>query len=954
MKHLLLAAKFAAFQKSSTIIESRQIRTALKRVLIKDREALKAIKSFKGIQTKLDPIEFARETTFSADELAIAISQPKSKFSHSVKDFIKHMQHAGFNLGSIISQKEIETKSFNQRFLDVTKLATEISDKLLGQDMAIEAISDYLISTSYSTTKGQPKGVFLFLGAPGTGKTYLSELMSEYMDEYDNIEVFDMANYQNNNDTGDLIGSSDTYKSSRPGRLTSSVARNPRAIIVFDEFEKANTHVQNLLLPLFSKGKLQDLFGKSGIQNSDNSVDEYKDLLPFYDEKGKLEVDFSQSIIIITTNLGSELYSNPSFLDRIQTNPISAKASIIETISREKRGDGSPAISAPIVSRLSQASIVMFNKLKFKDLSQLAENYINDSLQDFEEGTSCKVVFNNQRSVSDMLLLSLGPNFDTRNVKGSIPKILPFDLMTDELKKHYQNGGSEITAINLNISDKAKSQVEKVISSRKNITREMFRKNKTLSYTKSVVISDDVLTINFDSVETAKITRAADIGEADGILFNLPTETFEMIAGHGKVKARLKETVSLLKNPKTMLKFGVSLPKGVLLYGEPGTGKTMLAKALANAANLPFVGTTGNDLIDMGTDGIHNLFNKARDYAPCIIFIDEIDGIPKRGTAGAFGDSIVNRLLTEIDGFQSATDEPIFIVAATNRKDMLDDALIRSGRIEYHIEVPHLDRDARGFFVDKMLNHSAFQLIDVSRDKLIQLSTGMNGSQLEQVKRECILEIIKKETEQVTNEGLVEQINFIKYGHKLDLDTSTLRLEETAAHEAGHLVAQWYLSPKTKIEQITIMARANFLGMVSYEHGDNPEYSKEWLMGQTCVALAGREAQIKMHGLSSLDAGAESDLNAAMHYASSAISRLGMTEELYSISAIELKDLTGVEYFSNDIESAIKDWISEATETTRNLLNKHWNEVQEITKEVLEREVLYSDEIELILGSRVK
>jgi ATP-dependent Zn protease len=260
--------------------------------------------------------------------------------------------------------------------------------------------------------------------------------------------------------------------------------------------------------------------------------------------------------------------------------------------------------------------------------------------------------------------------------------------------------------------------------------------------------------------------------------------------------------------------------------------------------------------------------------------------------------------------------------------------------------VPYLDRDARGHFVDDMLNHDAFKKDEMNRDVLLQLSTGMSGAELERVKRECILSMIRLDKEQVTNEILIEQINFVKYGHKLELDASVLRIEETAVHEAGHLVAQWYLAPATKIEQITVMARAKYLGMVSYEHGDNPEYSREWLMGQTCVALAGREAQIKKHGSKSLDAGASSDLKAAMHYANLAISAWGMDESLYNIAS------SGTKYFHADVEKAIKSWMAEATDKTRGLLNKHWHRVEDITKAVLDKEVLYADDIAEILGDR--
>jgi len=965
MKFLLNAAKFEAIKEGFQTIEIRHLHAALRRVHIKDEKTLKVIGSIIG---GLNNIIYATKTTFTKSELSEASKTSLMTFSVEVKSFLSNMRKAGFNMDSSISSEATKTNlSFSEKVRNIANFSEKISEKILGQEMAIEAISDHLKKQTGVIKKGQPQGVFLFLGPPGTGKTYLSELMAEYLDDYDNVEVFDMASYQSDNDNSDFVGSADTYGSSRPGRLTTSVARNPRSVIVFDEFEKAHPRVQDSLLPLFSKGILQDQFKVAGIEKDQENQKTFGDLKEFYNDKGILEVDFSESIIIITTNLGQELYSNPDFLDTLQSDPITAKSSILDTISKEKRAGGSedPAITAPMVSRLSAASVVMFSKLEYENLLQLANNYINDGIKSEELNIGASITFSDQAAIVRMLLLSLGPDFGTRNIKGSIPEVLPFDLISDELQEHYANKDSaEITKVILEISDKSNKQIDKLINDNQNITRSMFRKNQTLRYEKTVNFTKDVLTISFDSIEIKKVARVADFNSSDGFSLDLPTETFDMIAGHNKVKERLKEVVSLMKNPEIVLKHGVDLPKGILLYGTPGTGKTMLAKALANAADLPFIATTGSEIFDMGVKEIKTLFDKARDYAPSIVFIDEIDAIPSRNSS-EYARLVVNSLLTEIDGFHGVADEPVFIVAATNLPDILDDALVRSGRIEYHIEVPFLDRDARGFFIDKMLNHKAFKSEDMNRADLIQLSTGMNGSQLERVKRECILTMIRDECSQVTNENFIEQMNFVKYGHKLELDESVLRMEETAVHEAGHLVAQWYLAPATKIEQITVMARANFLGMVSYEHGDNPEYSRPWLMGQTCVALAGREAQIMKHGERSLDSGASSDLNAVMHYANLAIVEYGMDTDLYNISVSSLRLQTnvirkgvemhdGVNYFNAEVESAVKSWVSEATDKTRSLLTEHWDEIEKITEAVLEKEVLYNEEISDILGERPK
>lgn len=952
MKLLLLASKYFAIQEKADKVSKDHLAQALKVVSVKDVAARSGINNFFKWDKDFRSVEF---TTFNLEQKTEAEKHTTIPFTEEMSSFVKEMKKIGFSTASETSTNQAipKPKGFVEKLKEISAFEEKLSALLLGQDQAIEAVSDHLKKASSNPKKGQPQGVFLFMGPPGTGKTYLSELMVEHLDAYDNVEVFDMANYQSENDNYDFVGITNSYSNATPGRLTTSVAAHPRSIVVFDEFEKANSRVQDSLLSLFSKGSVQDQF-KIQSEEDRKNAGIYKQ---YFNEKGVLEVDFSQAIIVITSNLGQSLYSKPEFLDSLKNDPISAKSAVIDAMSKETkitRGSEEPAITPPMLSRMSAASIVVFNKLDSENLFRLANQQIESRIKEEEENIEASINFNDQDSIMKMFLLSIGPNFDIRKLKSAIPDDLPFDIITDELQIHYKKASAKpIKSVKLEITNQAKKQLKEILDSSGEscITKQMFRKHQTVNYTTTSVIKKDTLTFTFDNIEIVKVNKVDDFDAKIGFSLELPTTTFEDIAGHTKVKERLSETVGFLKNPSIITKHDVDLPKGILLYGTPGTGKTMLAKALANEAELPFIATTGNDLLSAGVDGIKELFARARDYAPCIIFIDEIDAIQKRGT-NSYMDTIINRLLTEIDGFDSKADEPVFIVGATNRIDRLDSALIRSGRIEYHIEVPYLDKEARGYFIDKILAHSAFSNITVARDDLIQLTTGMSGSELERIKRECIFEISKLDKLDVENDMLTEQINLIKYGHKLDLSKEKLRLETTAVHEAGHLVAQWYLSPETKIEQITIVARSNSLGFVSFDHGDNPEVNLKWYMNQSCCALAGREAQIMKFGESSLDAGASSDLRAVMRYANNAIVNLGMDASLYNISTKSFKEIDGSSLFTSEIEKAVRAWVDTATKQTRELLIKHWKEVEAISDAAMEKETLYENEIAEILGER--
>ncbi len=871
----------------------------------------------------------------------------------------KHKFNPMIDKTYIKQDEEDKDLSFEEYADRVGEITDKIKSFVKGQDQAIETISDHLISIRNKRSKDSPQGVFLFVGPPGTGKTYLSKMMSEHLPYYNNIEVFDMSSYQTDNDISDLVGSSNTYTNSTPGRLTSSVAQYPKSIIVFDEFEKANTNVQNVLLPLFSEGRLRDNFRKEGLSNKTNDNDEgsksaWSHLEPYFNDKGILEVDFSESVIIITSNLGREVYSNPDFTSMLKRDYLTAKSMILDSFSREgsNQQDNSrhyPHFTPPMVSRLNEASIVMFNKLNFNNLLELSSKYISDSKENFEDNIGRKLEITHNEEVLKILLLSLGPNFDTRNIKGSIPKNLPFDLITDEILKQDRDDLRGLSNIRLEVIDSVRQELKSIISKYEDITREFFRKNLKLSFKSETYIKSDTLVISIKLIEIKKVERVVDFNDDFGFVIEAPKVDFDMVKGHGHVKDKLKEIIKLLKQPEQVIKHGITFPKGLLLYGVPGTGKTMLAKAVAKEADLPFIATTGTNIINKGVEGVNSLFEKARNYAPCIIFIDEIDSIPSREARPDLK-YVVNQLLTEIDGFKNKPEEPVFIIAATNNKKAIDGALIRSGRIAHHIEMLRLDKEARGFFINSMLEHEAFDQTQINSENIVRLTVGMSGADLERVKRDSLLEMIRLGRNEVTNELLIEQINVINYGQRIKKDNFDLKLEETAIHEAGHLVVSWYLTPEREIQQITVAARANFLGAVISSNERKVSVTRDEYINDICVSLAGREAEIIKYKEAGINTGASSDLESAILKANYAISRLGMDDSLYNIAPAYIYNNT--ELFSNQRELAIKKWIDNATNKTKKILNENWEDVENIANAVLEKEVLYLDDIKAILEKK--
>ena len=373
----------------------------------------------------------------------------------------------------------------------------------------------------------------------------------------------------------------------------------------------------------------------------------------------------------------------------------------------------------------------------------------------------------------------------------------------------------------------------------------------------------------------------------------------------------------------------------------------MLAKALANEADLPFISTTGKDLIEEGK--IDEIFSIAREHAPSIIFIDELDSIPSRKN-NLNVSYIINTLLTNIDGFESH-DEPVFIVAAMNIKDRIDEALIRSGRIDIHVEVSALDKEARLYFIDKMIRKEIFDN-NIDKEEVLKYTATLNGSDLEKIERESILFVLKNSFEKVTQEIIIEQINTIKYGRRVEDKSLENVLKETAYHEAGHAVVSKVLNPQQIIEQITVMPRNNALGFVSFSESDKYTNStKVYFQNQICIALAGRIAQAREFGGENIDSGAHSDLKTANAIAYRAITRYGMDDTLVNMN-LSTFDAENQLFSNKIIFERVQEWISTLSVHTKNIVNENWHHIDQLAKILLKDEQIDGKVLDDILKDR--
>jgi len=421
--------------------------------------------------------------------------------------------------------------------------------------------------------------------------------------------------------------------------------------------------------------------------------------------------------------------------------------------------------------------------------------------------------------------------------------------------------------------------------------------------------------------------------------------SFDDIVGHKKTKERLKAIIKMIKNPKKLERFDTPVPKGLLLYGPVSIGKSMLAKAFVKEAGMSYYEISGSQLFEL--DHIKEVYETASKHAPCVVILEDID------IKGIIQGAITNVSFSDIAKVLESTDAMVFTIATAESLDAVDPVLTSSQKLDFLLEISKLDKDARRFFIEKIMEKPHDPKIDIER--IVRYITGMSALDLERLGRMAALHVVEQEKEVITEEILIEQINIIKYGHKIEkqmVKNLEEELEMTAYHEASHAVLSSLLLPHIKIEQVTIAPRSKMLGFVSYNADDElSNVTKEELFNDVCVLLAGRVGKIKKAGMEHMDSGAINDLSQASLQVYAAISNLGMDKELGFINIDSIAVLDNY-FLSQQIEKRFLHWMDVAKEHTIKLVDKHWNIIEALALKLIEQEIVESDELSKIIGKK--
>ena len=433
---------------------------------------------------------------------------------------------------------------------------------------------------------------------------------------------------------------------------------------------------------------------------------------------------------------------------------------------------------------------------------------------------------------------------------------------------------------------------------------------------------------------------------------------FKDVAGNEEAKASLEEIIDFIKNPKIYKEFGVRLPRGVLLYGSPGTGKTLLAKAVAGEANVPFYPVNGSDFVQvyagLGASRIRDLFKKAKEAGKSVIFIDEIDCIGKKRKSSSVsgseeGDRTLNALLAEMSGFKE--NEGIVIVAATNRIDVLDEALLRPGRFDRQIEVELPDINAR-YEILKLHSKNKPLNNEVDLRKLASETMYFSGSKLENLLNEAAMIAIKLRAKEITNEHMNKAYYKVLVGdEKLDRTYINKKDKEiTAYHEAGHALIAKLIDKTNRVTKVSIIPSTKGVGGFSLNIPVDKMYkTKKDLLSNIMIALGGRAAEEIVFGKDNITTGASSDLEKATDIALSLIGTLGMDDDfgLINLSVLMSKDIRE----DKNIVMRTKDTLDELYCQTVITLKNSRDLLEKIAQELLLNETIDENDINRIINT---
>lgn len=804
--------------------------------------------------------------------------------------------------------KENQLKQFES-------IRRELKKIVLDQDDAIDEVVDAFIHIDFRPPKeAESKAIFTFLGPPGVGKIYLARVLCSMLKEYERFKHFDLERYSDPESGDQLLVSQVIGHEIQEGELIRFLRANPHSIILFEAIEMASRQLQMALLDLITK------------------------------EEPENGINCREVVFIFTSTLGTALYQGKEFQATFRHNKARAQDLIMDAIAKEKMvGEMTiqEAIAPKLLATLAQNYIILFNRLGLSAMVGIGSDSLLQLAEHFR-GKGVALDFPNLKDLVALLVLSLSPAISAKKVKKKLPDEVLFKIIRS--LRQLPNSPARII---FKLTKNAEGSLHRLSEPGEPVLPRLYKNNQTVELTWKEYQKGGDLIFSLAKAETRALPTSKWLLRSERPAIEFSEIGFGDIAGNRQTKTTLKQIINTLKNPELVKKFSINMPKGMLMYGPPGVGKTLLGKAFAREAGRPYIYVSRIDLFD--PDYIRQVYIKAREYAPSIVFLDGIDvkGLVEGMLTGVPAD----QLALEIDALSDDSEESVFTVVTAVSREEVPELLIEPDRIDTFVEMPKLDREARRFFIEQIMKKPNDGKINV--EKVVRYISGMNGYELQRIGKEASLHAIRHGLSCISEEILIEQINIIKYGSKLEKKLMR-NLEEdlrlTAYHEAGHAVLSYLLLPDVKIEQVTIAPRLRSLGFISYTFEDFPSnLSKDEVFNNICVFMAGRMASMKKFGAKGMDTGATNDLEEATCLAYTAIANMGMDEELGFVHTDTLAHNVNPQLFREVVERQVRLWIDKAQKIAAELVEANWQKIEALADILIRQEIVDGSELEQIM-----
>ena len=796
----------------------------------------------------------------------------------------------------------INDKNYNE-FSD--RIEKYLNENIFDQQEAVNILTKTLLRTNLLKTNKRVRALFTFIGLPNSGKHYLCELLLQADSELKQIKIFNMDKYSGNFSMGMEQLNAPIIES----EIIAFVEENPKSILLFEDIEKADLQAQLSLYTLFS----------------DN-------------EKGK--TDFSNVIVIMTTTRLGSLIQRQDLRELFMNDPLQAHTFLMERLNREVvilNTAKEEAFDKKLLSLINEHTIIPFNRLTLTTLIKIGARTLNQTSQSFNKESAIVIEYKHFDKFVSLLTLSLTPYLNARHIIRKLPELL-FSKIYDAMKLNVK-----MRYIHFDLDDISIDFAEELLKEQNIFMKKTAKQHYRVTLEWEISAEDESVTCNIKNAYYSK-EKLSILSEED---LHVSDVKFTDVAGQQRVKNELLEVLALLKEPQRLEHFGMLPPKGMFLFGQQGMGKKLLARAFACESDMPYITISGADLFNEAA--IRQAYAKAYVSAPAIVILEDID---IQGVVGGMISKMnITPLIEELDNLSQTFEAPVFTIITLSDIVDIPEELNKAGRIDIRIEVPKLDIEARRFFIEEVLKKPHDATIDVER--VVRYISGLGGNELKRIGEEASLQCARKGLRELTEEILLEQINIIKYGTKLenkqirDIETS---MAKTAYHEAGHAVLSFTLLPNIKIEQVTVAPRSEALGFVSYHNDDYIDAtSKEELFNDVCVLLAGRIAKMEKFGESGMETGAISDLEVANMQAYAAIALFGMDEELGYINVTGIESVYGRKILSKKIEERLLVWMNNAKEKTLQEVKRLWPAIEAVAKELIAKEVVDGEELKNII-----